>query len=175
MAENDQQDSTQNNGDQAAGQQADGQVKIQRIYVKDCSFESPAVPQAFEQQDSRPEYGLNVTTQARQVGETLFEVTVILTVDAKQNDQTLFLVEVQQAGLFGLSGFDEERLGPVLGAFCPAQLYPYARERATSMITHGGFPAPQLHPVNFERLYAEQVRRNREARMNEGASSSAEN
>lgn len=141
---------------QAAGGQTGRSVQIQRIYVKDLSFESPQSPKVFTESEFRPEFQMNLGNRTERVGDNLYEVVLTVTVEARQNDTAVFLAELQQAGLFTITGFEGEELESVLGAFCPAQLYPYAREVITSTVTHGSFPAPQLQPVNFDQLYLQQ-------------------
>lgn len=152
----------------AGGGETPRQIQIQKIYLKDASFESPASPDIFGQQDLNPKFELNIGARSQPAGENLHEVVITVTVNARQDDKHVFLAEVQQGGLFTISGFNDEELDAMLGAFCPNQLYPFARERLMSLITQGGFPAPQLNPVNFERIYAEERRR----RQEEGAAES---
>lgn len=157
----------QSNGQ--AGAQPQGQpdktVNIQRIYVKDFSFESPQSPAVFTWQDFGPQFNLNMATRTNQVEEDLWEVILEVTVEAVQNEKAVFLAELQQAGLFRVQGFSAEETGLVLGGFCPGQLYPYAREVITGMVVNGGFPAPQLQPVNFDQLYMRQRQQQQQAQQ----------
>ena len=146
----------------AAGGEAPRQIQIQKIYLKDASFESPASPGIFGQENLNPKFELNIAARSQPAGDNLHEVVITVTVDARQDDKHVFVAEVQQAGLFTISGFNQEELEAMLGAFCPNQLYPFARERLMSLVSQGGFPPPQLHPVNFERIYAEERRRKKE-------------
>ncbi|MEA5444963.1 protein-export chaperone SecB [Gammaproteobacteria bacterium AB-CW1] len=150
------QDNANNGAGAQANQQGQKSLQIQRIYVKDFSFESPQSPQVFSQADFRPEFKMNLGNQARQVGEDLYEVVLTVSVEARQDDKPVFLAELHHAGLFTVTGFEKEEADVVLGSFCPAQLYPYAREVITSTVVNGGFPAPQLQPVNFDQLYQRQ-------------------
>ncbi len=134
----------------------DKQFAIQKIYVKDVSFETPNSPDIFTK-DWQPEINLNLTSDAKQIGENVYEVVVSLTVTAKLGDQTAYLCEVQQAGIFTMGGFTEEEASPMLGAFCPNILYPYAREAISSLVRKGGFPQLELAPINFDALYAQKV------------------
>ncbi len=146
------------NGQAGAQQQSQSNktINIQRIYVKDFSFESPQSPDVFTWQDFGPQFNLNLATRTKQINDDLWEVILEVTVEATQNEKAVFLAELQQAGLFLVQGFSPEEVGSVLGGFCPAQLYPYAREVITGMVVNGGFPAPQLQPVNFDQLYMRQ-------------------
>ncbi len=144
----------------AEGQQTqnapDKHLAIQRIYVKDLSFESPRAPQVFSE-DWRPEVNVNLNSQARTVGRELFEVELVVTVTVKVGTDAAFLVEVHQAGIFQLAGFAEAELGHVLGSYCPNILFPYAREVISDLTTKGGFPQFLLAPVNFDALYAQHM------------------
>jgi len=150
-------DENNNAGAQAGTQgEAGGKgVQIHSIYVKDFSFESPQAPQIFNQKVT-PSFNMNLGSRAAQVGENLYEVTLNVQVEARHEDKAVFLAELQQSGLFQVQGFEPETHDAVLGAFCPAQLYPYAREVITSMVTSGGFPAPRLQPVSFDQLHERQ-------------------
>ena len=128
---------------------------LQRIYVKDMSFESPKAPDAFLQQ-WKPQINLEINTNNKRIGDDNFEVTLSVTVTAKnQEEEVLYLVEVQQAGIFTISGMDDEALGQTLASFCPNVLFPYAREAVDNIVVKGSFPALMLAPVNFDAIYAQ--------------------
>ena len=82
-----------------------------------------------------------------------------VTVEAKDEENVIFLVELKQAGLFQISGYNAEELEAIVGVFCPNTLFPYARESIANMITKGGFPEFILQPINFDALYNESKRR----------------
>lgn len=134
------------------------QFGIQKIYVKDMSFETPNSPAVFTQ-DWKPEINLELNTTANQVAEGIHEVILSLTVTAKLGDKTAYLAEVQQAGIFSMQGFSKEEAQPMIGAFCPGTLYPYARESVSDLVARGGFPQLVLAPINFDALYAQQVQK----------------
>lgn len=127
---------------------------IVRVYLKDVSFETPNSPAIFTQ-EFRPEVNLQLNTSVSQLEGDLFEVVLHLTVTSKQGDKTGFLVEVQQAGIFEIKGFDDAQKGHMLGAYCPDTLYPFAREAVSDLVTKGGFPQLLLSPINFEAVYAQ--------------------
>jgi len=149
----------------AAGAEASGQMfKIQRIYLKDASFESPVTPKIFTDQGQwQPQVALNLHTETTKLENDLFEVVLTVTVTVKNGDETVYLTEVKQAGLFLAKGIPDERMGPLLGSFCPTQLFPFAREEITSLVQKGGFPQLPLEPVNFDALYAQHLKAQREA------------
>jgi preprotein translocase subunit SecB len=129
-------------------------VAMQRVYLKDCSFEAPSSPAIFSG-EWRPAVSLNVATRYEEAGEDTWESVLSLTVEAKNGDRTAFLIEVQQAGLFMFKGLAGEDLKRVLTSFCPHQLYPYAREVVSNLVGKGGFPALHLQPINFDALATE--------------------
>lgn len=129
---------------------------IQRVYVKDLSLETPHSPHAF-QEEWQPELNLQFTMNTTAIGVDNHEVVLQITVTAKSNDKTLFLVEIKQAGLFTLKGFTEEQNHQVMSITCPTILFPYAREAVSDLVGRAGFPPLYLAPVNFEALYAQQM------------------
>ncbi len=141
--------------DQAAPQPKGPQFSIQRIYVKDASLETPNSPQIFTKK-WQPEINLEMNTRTTPLSPEHFEVVLTLTVTVKNEEDTAFLVEVQQGGIFQVSGMNEQEMGHTLGAFCPNLLFPYARETIDTMVTKASFPALMLSPVNFDALYAQQ-------------------
>ena len=141
--------------DQAEAPQ--GQVRIEKLYLKDASFESPNTPSMF-QQEWKPEIELNINTRSEQVVPSYFEVVVTVTVTAKLADKTAFIAEVQQAGLFQMEGFPDEAIRRTVGIFCPTTLFPYVREAVDSLVVRGGFPPLNLVPINFEAAFEEAMR-----------------
>lgn len=138
-------------------QQKDGPVfTIQRIYVKDISFETPNAPAIFKE-EWKPEVNVDLQTKTDTLEDSTYEVILHLTVTVKMAEKTAFLVEVHQAGIFTLKGFPEQQLGHALGSMCPNILYPYARETISDMVTRGGFPQLLLAPVNFDALYLQHL------------------
>jgi len=133
------------------------QFTIQRIYLKDASFESPRSPQIFTSGEVQPQVNVQLNTSNQLVEEGIYEVVLSVTLTSKVEESTAFLVEVKQAGLFNMVGFTEESLGGMLGAYCPEMLFPYAREAISELITKGGFPQLLITPVNFNALYTEQM------------------
>ncbi len=132
------------------------QLEILKIYLKDASLECPGAPQIFNEQ-GQPQINVQLGSGAFSIAPDVHEVVLTLTVTAKVNDKTAYLIEVQQAGLFGVRGFDQQQLGHVLGSFCPATLFPFARETLATCIGKAGFPALYLNPVNFDALYMQRL------------------
>jgi preprotein translocase subunit SecB len=129
-------------------------LSVVKIYVKDFSFESPQVPTVFNTKEWGPSTNLNLRSSHTPVSDSLHEVVLTITVDAKEkeSEKTIFLVELQQAGLFEISGYEKEEMGVLIGSFCPGVLYPYAREAIAGIIQKGGFPEFVLQPINFDAL-----------------------
>jgi len=130
------------------------QFAIQRLYLKDVSFESPNSPTIFQKQ-WQPQVNLDLNTSNEKLSDNQYEVVLSMTVTAKVDEQVAFIIEVQQAGVFFLQGLTEEQLGHTLGAYCPNLLFPYAREAIDTLAVKGSYPALMLQPVNFDALYAQ--------------------
>ena len=133
-------------------EQQQPQFGVQRLYLKDVSFESPNAPGIFRK-EWKPQIKLDLNTQTRQLDTDVYEVVLTLTVSAKIEEETAFLCEVQQAGIFSIGGFPDETRDQLLGAYCPNILFPYAREAVDAAVVKGSFPALMLAPVNFDALY----------------------
>lgn len=133
------------------------QLNLERIYVKDVSFESPQAPQIFTQQ-WKPQVKLDLNTTTRSLGDERFEVDLRITVTTKTDDElTSMIVEVTQSGIFLVSGFEPDQQKMLLATMCPNILFPYVREQIDSMMVKGGFPALHIAPVNFDAVYAQAV------------------
>ena len=133
------------------------QLVLQKIYVKDLSFESPKSPAVFTSSVT-PQTQLNIRTSAQEVAPNTQEVTLTLTVEAKDQDTTLFLIEIAQAGIFSILGYTPDEHSVLVGSFCPNTLYPFAREAIADVVAKGGFPQLLLQPINFDALYAQALR-----------------
>lgn len=144
-------------------QTAEAQFVIQKIYLKDVSFESPNSPTFFADGEWKPEVNIQLNSSHHAVEQDIYEVVLNITVTAKLDKTTAFLVEVKQAGLFTLSGFDDENLAGMLGAYCPETLFPFAREAVADFVNKGGFPPLILAPINFTAMYAQQAQQQAEA------------
>lgn len=140
--------------------------EIQRIYVKDISFESPNTPHTFTE-EWKPEVSLNLETKSSRINDNHHEVVLSITATVMSNKKTAFLIEVHQAGVFVIHGFENDQLHQMLGSFCPNVLFPYAREVVSDLVVRGGFPQLILAPVNFDALYAQHM----EKQANEGSAS----
>jgi preprotein translocase subunit SecB len=130
--------------------------EIQRIYIKDSSYEAPNTPHTFTD-DWKPEVQLNLETKSTRVHDNVHEVVLSVTATVTTSKKPAFLVEVHQAGIFMVTGFPSDQLHQMLGSFCPNILFPYAREAISDMVVRGGFPQLILAPVNFDALYAQHL------------------
>ena len=129
--------------------------QIQRVYLKDMSFEQPNSPEILLNQE-QPGVDIQLGVEATPVADGLFEVTVTATVQAKIADKTVFLVEAKQAGIFELRNMPQEQMAPVLGIACPQIVYPYLRGNVADVIQRGGFPPVHLAEINFQAMYEQQ-------------------
>ncbi len=137
---------------------SNGQVRLQRIYLKDASFESPRSPSVFLEA-WKPELQVDINTRAEAIGDDLFEVILTVTVRAKlEKGKTAFIVEVEQAGIFQVEGVEPTLIKRILATICPNTIFPYVRETIDSICVRGGFPAIQLAPVNFDALFEDAVK-----------------
>jgi preprotein translocase subunit SecB len=134
---------------------------VQKIYLKDVSFESPGAPAAFLG-EWKPETQVQLNTEVRPLENDNHEVVLTITVTTKNADATAYLVEVKQAGIFLVRGYGDEQMGPLLGSMAPATLFPYAREAVASLVLKGGFPEMLLQPINFDALFAQHMKRAQE-------------
>lgn len=139
---------------------------VEKIYVKDVSFEVPGGAAAFNE-GVQPQLQMNLNQSVQRLGETVYEVVLGITLTCNSDDKPMYLAEVKQAGVFTLGGFDPATLDGMLGAHCPNVLYPYARQLISDLIQAGGFPPFFLQPINFEALYAEGLRQ-RAAQQTDG-------
>jgi len=162
MAEN---DADTDSGADGSNQQ---HLAIHKIYLKDASLESPSSPDVFRS-SWNPQTHLDLDSRAKQIDEEgNFEVVLRITVTAKLEDHTAFLVEIQQAGIFAVQGFDEATHHGILGSYCPSILFPYAREVISDLTSKAGFPPTVLAPVNFDALYAEKLAKEKEQPSGDG-------
>lgn len=149
----------ENNAQEAATEQGSkgAPFALQRIYLKDMSFESPMGAAAF-QKPWQPKIEQDLNTTVNKVNDNSYEVILKLTVNALIEGNTAFLVEVQQAGLFHISGLEGPQLAHLFNTMCAQILFPYAREAIDSAVVKGGFPALHIPPINFDALFAQAMR-----------------
>jgi len=140
----------------AATEEQQARFVIQKIYTKDISFETPNSPEIFRE-EWKPELDLQLGNEYSRVDEDNHEITLTVTVTAKVGDKVAFLVEVKQAGIFSLTGYSDQEMGPLVGSYCPNTLFPFAREVVSDVVLKGGFPQLVLAPVNFDALYMKQM------------------
>ncbi|KAE9533232.1 protein-export chaperone SecB [Ursidibacter arcticus] len=136
------------------------EMQIQRIYIKDVSFEAPNLPTIFHQ-EWKPQLGFELDTATVQVGEDTYEVVLHINVQTTLEDSNdvAFICEVKQAGVFTIKGLEGIQLAHCLASKCPEVLYPYARELISSLVNRGTFPALNLSPVNFDALFVDYLER----------------
>ena len=150
-------DETTNGAVAPAAEAAGPAFTVEKIYVKDVSFEVPGAPAVFAE-NVQPELQLNLNQRVQRLGENAFEVVLGVTLSCKTGDKTAYVAEVQQAGIFGLIGLEPQAVDVLLGTQCPNILFPYVRQLVSDLVQAGGFPPFFLQPINFEALYAESLR-----------------
>jgi preprotein translocase subunit SecB len=131
------------------------QFSIEKIYVKDLSFETPNSPKIF-QQKWEPVVNLDLANSASSLSDEFYEVVLSITVTVSFEKETVYLVEVQQGGIFKILNVPKDILNRMLNTVCPNILFPFAREVISDLVTKGGFPQLILAPVNFDAIYQQQ-------------------
>jgi len=148
-------------------QETPRQFALQRIYLKDVSFESPRAPHIFLNPEWQPNINVQVENASSQLGEGVFEValkiTATATTEVEGKQETAFLAEVTHAGIFTIVGFEGAELGHIIGSICPTQLFPFTRETVADLVVKGGFPSLLLQPINFDALYMQHMQQQTEA------------
>ncbi len=142
------------NNTPAPQQASEPRFSIEKLYIKDASLESPNVPAIFTTK-WEPEINLQIASASKKVDESIYETVLTITITAKLGEKTAYLVEIQQAGVFTIHGFEGTELAPLLNSYCPSTLYPFAREAACNLIEKGGFPPLYLAPINFDAAWAQ--------------------
>jgi preprotein translocase subunit SecB len=155
--------------DEQAQANNEKQLMLQKIYIKDLSFESPKAPEVF-MTEGQANTQLNIGSGNRQLDADNIEVTLTLTIESKDtgSEDTLFLIEVVQAGVFTVKGYSDQEKAMLLGSFCPGTLFPFAREAVADIVAKGGFPQLLLQPINFDALYAQAVQQRQMQAQTEG-------
>ncbi|MDH5516920.1 MAG: protein-export chaperone SecB [Gammaproteobacteria bacterium] len=148
-------------------EQAQKNFAIQKLYLKDVSFEAPLSPAVFSEENWAPEINVQLNTESNALAENVIESVLKITVTAQHEQKTVFLVELHQAGVFTLEGFNDEEKAGMIGSYCPNLLFPFAREAISDLVTKGGFPQLLLAPVNFDALYAQHLEQQQQAATEE--------
>ena len=136
-------------------QEAQAVFVIEKLYIKDLSVEVPNAPQIFLERET-PEINVQLATQSSSIAEDVYETVITVTVTAKVGENTMFLIEAAQAGIFRIAQIPADQLDAVLGIGCPNIVFPYLRETVSDLVSRAGFPPVILNPVNFEALYVQQ-------------------
>ncbi len=146
---------TEQNNQQASQPQGPAFV-IQRIYLKDISFETPMGHDVFTKQ-YKPAIQQDLNIQTNKVDEHNYEVVLLLTITARIDNRVAFLVEIKQAGMFGIAGMDAQAVTQLANTTCPQILFPYAREAIDSILNRGTFPPLLLPPINFDAVFVQAI------------------
>lgn len=147
----------------AAADTAKQQFRIQKLFVKDVSFETSRSTEIFTDQGQwNPDVKVQLNTEGKNIRDDLYECTLMITVTVELDEKPAYLVEVHQSGLFSISGFGKDEMGHLLGSYTPSVLFPFAREVVCDLVVKGGFPQLLLDPINFDALYAQHLSSNKE-------------
>ena len=153
--------------DKQGGDMAEEQVKnedstervvaLQTMYIKDVSFEAPNSPEVFLESDISPETKINLSNTHNKIGDDSYDVQLKINVESTYGEKTMFVAEIEQAGVFLIKGYNEEEVKGLIAVFCPNTLFPFVRELVSSLVTKGGFPALLLQPINFDAIYSQAI------------------
>ena len=132
-------------------------VALQTMYIKDVSFEAPNSPEVFLESDISPETKINLSNTHNKIGDDSYDVQLKINVESTYGEKTMFVAEVEQAGVFLIKGYSEEDVKGLIAVFCPNTLFPFVRELVSSLVTKGGFPALLLQPINFDAIYSQAI------------------
>ena len=135
---------------------------ILRVYLKDASLEQPNSPQILTSNE-QPTVDIQLGVGVQTITEGQVEVVVQATVTSKLGQQTLFLVEAKQAGIFQVENIPEDQMGPLVGIACPQIVYPYLRGNVADLVQRAGFPPVHLTEVNFQAIYQQQLEQQAQA------------
>ena len=128
---------------------------LQRIYVKDISFENPNSPEVFSEASKQPKVQMSLDLSHRQVNDEHWEVSIKITAETRvqESDKLIFMIEVEQAGVFYFHKIPQESVQLLLNVDCPTIIFPYTRQIISQLSVDGGFMPFTLEPVNFNALY----------------------
>ena len=141
-------------------------VALQTMYIKDISFEAPNSPDVFLETDISPETKINLSNTHNKIGDASYDVQLKVKVESTYGEKTMFVAEVEQAGVFLIKGYSEEEIKGLIAVFCPNTLFPFIRELVASLVTKGGFPALLLQPINFDAIYSQAIEEATEQKPN---------
>ena len=147
---------TGGNGGQPAPAAPQGQqpgIHVLGQYIKDLSFENPGAPRSMRQSDKQTQLEVNVNVNAKPQSQSDFEIELKIDARAVRGEETLFIIEVNYAGLFQLRGVPQEHVQPLVLIECPRLLFPFARQIVADATRQGGFPPLMIDPVDFTALY----------------------
>ncbi|MEE9544228.1 MAG: protein-export chaperone SecB [Rhodospirillales bacterium] len=133
-------------------------VTVNAQFIKDLSFEAPAVPEIFNEKPAQqPDVNINVEVKAKPLREKVFEVTLHINAECKLGEKVAFMLELAYGGVFTLK-VPSEHLQAVLLIECPRLLFPFARNIVADVSRDGGFPPLMLGPLDFVAMYQNKVR-----------------
>jgi preprotein translocase subunit SecB len=138
------------------------QFRLQKMYIKDLSFENPNAPAVFmPQAGQEPNVELNLKLSNRKIDEQHWEVSLHVNAEVtnkKEDNQSMFVMEIEHAAIFYLNNIPEEHLAMVLAVDCPTLLFPFTRQIVSQVSVDGGFVPFQMEPINFMGLFQNQMK-----------------
>lgn len=137
--------------------QPDGPVfRMQKMYIKDLSFESPNAPKIFLETSQEPKVDFNLQVKNTKIDDDHYEVALGITakvLDKKADDKVMFIIEIEHAAVFLLKNIPSEHLARVMAVDCPLMLFPFTRQVVSQVSVDGGFMPFLMEPINFVALY----------------------
>ena len=130
--------------------------RMQKMYIKDFSFENPNAPGIFLAQGQEPKVDFNLQLGNKKIDDDHYEVTISITakiLDQKADDTVMFIIELEHAAVFLLKNIPAEHLQRVMAVDCPLMLFPFTRQVASQVSVDGGFMPFLMEPINFVALY----------------------
>ena len=134
--------------------------RLQKLYLKDLSFESPNAPGIFLHK-GEPKVEVNLTTKHKALGDDHWDVTLSITATVTSGDKTMFILEIEHGAVFLLKNIPDQHREPILAVECPTIMFPFTRQIISQISVDGGFMPFLMEPVNFLALY-ENAKKNRE-------------
>ena len=142
--------------------------RLEKLYLKDLSFESPNTPEVFFLQDQEPKVEMNLKMTNKKVDDKHWEICLEIsaTITDTKSDKTLMIVEVEHAAAFLMENIPEEHIEQVLHVDCPTILFPYTRQIISQVTVDGGFMPFLMEPINFPALYQSKKQKAQEQKTN---------
>ncbi len=143
-------------GNNGAAEDGSPVFRMQKMYIKDFSFENPNAPSVFQAPNQEPKVEVNLKLTNKQLDDDHYEVALQITakiLDRGNDDKTMFIMEIEHAAAFLMKNIPDEHHEMVLGVDCPTLLFPFTRQIVSQISVDGGFIPFLMEPINFMALY----------------------